>query len=348
MSAALEAGKPAAEIVGANPSWLQAVGSKLAGQRQNKLLPVLLDWVVGMSRLHCEGRAEASVACEPLLGTLVEQLQEVWAGAKAGEDKGCCSHRLGAETDRDSPFVRLCGEGAARVVQGVLMAAEEQEAGGSKGAVARLMAPNPLKGWTPLFMASQNGHTAVVAALLAHKATDVNQAQTDTGSTPLFMASQKGHAAVVAALLAHEATDVNQARTDEGSTPLFAASLEGHAAVVEALLAHEATDVNLARTDEGSTPLFAASQQGHAAVVAALIKRGASATQPMTHSVTPLMVAAHFGRRECVELLLGAVDAGAVKAKMTGWNKHFKAGEGTDALQLAEAAGHAEIATLLR
>jgi ankyrin repeat protein len=161
------------------------------------------------------------------------------------------------------------------------------------------------------------------------------------------MASQQGHTAAVEALLAHEATDVNQARTDDGGTPLCMASHWGHAAVVGALLAHEATDVNQAMTDTGCTPLLIASQNGQAAVVAALIKRGASATQPMTHNVTPLMVAAHFGRGECVELLLGAVDAGNVQAKMTGWNDHFKAGEGADALQLAEAAGHAEIARRL-
>jgi ankyrin repeat protein len=285
-----------------------------------------------------------------LLVAVVEQLQEVWAGAGAGDGKSCCSHRLGSTGDDEPPFVRLCGEGVVEVVQGVLASAKAREAAGGEGvgAVAALMAPNPSNGQTPLWMASSNGHAAVVAALLAHKATDVNQARTDTGSTPLYMASQKGHAAVVEALLAHEATEVNQARTNTGSTPLFVASQQGHAAVVKALLAHEATEVNQARTDNGSTPLFQASQHGHAAVVAALIKRGASATQPMTHNVTPLMVAAHFGRRECVELLLGAVDAGAVQAKMTGWNKHFKAGEGTDALQLAEAAGHAEIARLLR
>jgi ankyrin repeat protein len=169
----------------------------------------------------------------------------------------------------------------------------------------------------------------------------------DDSCTPLFMASYYGDAAVVKALLAHEATDVNQATTDDGRTPLFVASQNGYTAVVKALLAHEATDVNQARKNDGVTPLLMASQNGHTAVVAALIKRGASATQPMTHNVTPLMVAAYFGRRECVELLLGAADASDVQAKMTGWNEVLKAGEGTDALQLAEAAGHAEIATLL-
>jgi hypothetical protein len=42
---------------------------------------------------------------------------------------------------------------------------------------------------------------------------------------------------------------------------------------------------------------------------------GASATQPMAHDVTPLMVAAHFGGHGCVALLLGAPDAGAVQGR---------------------------------
>jgi hypothetical protein len=302
MSAALEAGKPAAEIVGANPSWLQGLGSKLLGQRQNKLLPVLLDWVVGMGRLQCEG-VETSAACVPLLVTLMGQLQEVWAGAKAGDDKGCCSHRLGSSRDLYSPFMRLCHEGAARVVQGVLAAAEEREAGGSKGVAARLMAPNPLNGKTPLIVASQNGHTAVVAALLTHKATDANQAKTDNGSTPLFVASQKGRTAVVAALLAHEATEANQATTDNGCTPLFVASQNGHTAVVAALLAHDAVQAD--KTN----------------------KQGFS----------PLMIAAHQGRQECVEVLL----AGGADRRITMQGRFTAA-------DCARQEGHYALAALLK
>jgi hypothetical protein len=49
---------------------------------------------------------------------------------------------------------------------------------------------------TPLYMASQQGHTAVVEARaastrLSHKATDVNQAEADTSSAPLYIASQQ-------------------------------------------------------------------------------------------------------------------------------------------------------------
>jgi hypothetical protein len=148
-------------------------------------------------------------------------------------------------------------------------------------------------------------------------------------------------------LLGHEGIDVNQATTDDGSTPLLMASCKGHAAVVEALLGQEGIDVNQATTDDGSTPLLMASQNGHVAVMEALLAKGASATAPITNNVTPLMVAAHFGHRGCVELLLLAVDAADVGVRMTGWNKFFKAGEGTTALQLAMTAGHLAIAELI-
>ena len=45
-------------------------------------------------------------------------------------------------------------------------------------------------------------------------------------------------------LLAHAATDVNQATTDEGTTPLIIACHNGHEGVVRLLQAHAATDVN--------------------------------------------------------------------------------------------------------
>jgi hypothetical protein len=105
------------------------------------------------------------------------------------------------------------------------------------GAVAALMAPNPLTGATPLWRASGYGRAAVVKALLAHEATDVNQARTDTGTTPLYMASSYGRAAVVEALLRHPAIKVDQAKTDgTGTTPLIRAAIKGRQQCVELLL----------------------------------------------------------------------------------------------------------------
>ena len=66
-------------------------------------------------------------------------------------------------------------------------------------------------------MATQNGHEAVVARLLAPGVgTDPNQTTTTDGTTPLCMAAQEGHEAVVARLLAPGVgTDPNQAPNEE-------------------------------------------------------------------------------------------------------------------------------------
>jgi ankyrin repeat protein len=157
------------------------------------------------------------------------------------------------------------------------------------------------------------------------------------------VASQQGHAAVVEALLAHEATEVNQAETNDGSTPLYVASQNGHTAVVKALLAHEATKVNQARTDNGSTPLYVASQQGHAAVVDALLQHPAiKVDQAMTDGtgVTPLMMAAYNGRQRCVELLL---DAGADRTIVTTGSTFG----GKTAVDWAKQQGHEPVVVLL-
>jgi ankyrin repeat protein len=59
-------------------------------------------------------------------------------------------------------------------------------------------------GVTPLWIASQTGHTKVVQELLAHGAI-VDRAN-NQGATPLFKAAHKGHVDVVEQLLAHHAS----------------------------------------------------------------------------------------------------------------------------------------------
>ena len=52
---------------------------------------------------------------------------------------------------------------------------------------------------TPLLCAAQNGHEAIVRALMELGA-DINKAR-DDGVTPLYIGAQKGHEAVVRALI---------------------------------------------------------------------------------------------------------------------------------------------------
>ena len=79
------------------------------------------------------------------------------------------------------------------------------------------------EGGTPLYLAAQNNHVAVVVALLAAGA--LVDKEMDNGSTPLILAIQQGHEAVMNVLLEAHA-DVNKA-AGNGITPLMIASCNG-------------------------------------------------------------------------------------------------------------------------
>ncbi|WP_170150390.1 ankyrin repeat domain-containing protein, partial [Maricaulis maris] len=115
----------------------------------------------------------------------------------------------------------------------------------------------------PLLFAAQNGHGAIVAALLAAGA-EANRVDEQDGGFPLLMASEHGHGAIVEALVKAGA-EVNRVNEQDGTFPLLQASQEGHGAIVEALLAAGA-EVNRVNEQTGTFPLLMASQEGHGAI----------------------------------------------------------------------------------
>jgi len=84
-----------------------------------------------------------------------------------------------------------------------------------------------------LRIAAENGHLAVVEALLAAGA-DVNEVDDERVATPLRIAAEHGHAGVVRALLAAGA-DANEERSDKDPSVLTVAAGRGHVDVVQAL-----------------------------------------------------------------------------------------------------------------
>ena len=86
--------------------------------------------------------------------------------------------------------------------------------------------PN-INGTTPIFVASQNGHTDVVK-LLASKVENPNEPRTG-GVTPIFIASQNGYTKIVK-FLAPKVDNPNESKTSHrpGMSPIHVVANNGN------------------------------------------------------------------------------------------------------------------------
>jgi ankyrin repeat protein len=168
------------------------------------------------------------------------------------------------------------------------------------------------EGNTPLYRASEMGHTEAVKLLLS-KGADVNKAKKD-GDTPLTIASYEGHTEIVKLLLAKGA-DINKVDKD-GETALYVAS-EGNRFDIVEMLRKAGANVNKA-DNRGRTPLYVASREGNVSSVRELLKsKNVQVDKVDKDGWTPLMIASQFGAPLCARALLKA-GANVNKAKPDG------------------------------
>ena len=131
-------------------------------------------------------------------------------------------------------------------------------------------------GMTALHWAAMNGDTELAQMLLFAGANV--RATTRIGAyTPLFLASQQGHGGVVAALIT--AGSEVKAANSNGTTALMVAAASGDVDAVKALVDGGA-DVNAKDPTRGQTPLMYAAASNRADVINLLASRGADVTVP--------------------------------------------------------------------
>ncbi|XP_062859737.1 ankyrin repeat and SOCS box protein 3 isoform X2 [Trichomycterus rosablanca] len=172
------------------------------------------------------------------------------------------------------------------------------------------------RGWNALHEAAASGSAQCVRLLLAAAVScdDYVNSLTHNSETPLYFAAKNGHLLVVKHLI-RAGADLNKMSNDL-SSPLFAAVDGGHKDVVKLLVSKGAkghteivkflvTVCSLEAVDDyGITPLFVAAQYGRHQCLEILAKAGANVNCQAKDLATPLLIAAQEGHLSCVELLL--------------------------------------------
>jgi hypothetical protein len=149
------------------------------------------------------------------------------------------------------------------------------------------------------FTAIRRDDGATIAALL-RRGFDPNT-RDPKGQVGLSMALQLDSRNAFAALMGARRLDV-EARNAQDESPLMLAAIKGNIDAVKALIARDA-DVN----KPGWTALhYAASGTApeHAAIMALLLEHHAYIDAASPNGSTPLMMAAQYGTREALQLLL--------------------------------------------
>ncbi|XP_038607034.1 ankyrin repeat and SOCS box protein 3 isoform X1 [Tachyglossus aculeatus] len=189
------------------------------------------------------------------------------------------------------------------------------------------------EGSCALHLATIRGHLEIVRILLEAGA-DANSFTLEE-TTPLFLAVENGHTEV-AKLLAEHGADVNGSHSMCGWNSLHQAVFQENMEMIKFLLEK---GVNVECQDDfGITPLFVAAQYGKLESLSLLIEYGANVNCQASDKATPLFIASQEGLQKCVEVLL---------AKGADPNLYCNAEKWQLPIHAAAQMGHVKILDLL-
>ncbi|KAJ8033227.1 Ankyrin-1 [Holothuria leucospilota] len=223
-------------------------------------------------------------------------------------------------------------------------------------------------GWSPLLLASEEGHVDTVKQLLQYNArVDVFD---EHGKAALHLAAERGHREVALILLSSKAF-VN-AKSKLGVTPVHLSAQNGHNELLQALVLNHGASVD-ALSVAKQTPLHLAAQYGQLKVCETLLNMRGDAYATDIHGQTPLHLAAENDHAEIVKLFLKYKPELVTMANADGSTcAHIAASKGSvavikellrfnrsgvcsarnkkkdsTALHLASAGGHTEVVSVL-
>ncbi|XP_058134543.1 ankyrin repeat and SOCS box protein 3 isoform X3 [Dasypus novemcinctus] len=189
------------------------------------------------------------------------------------------------------------------------------------------------EGFCALHLAASQGHWKIIQILLEAGA-DPNTTTLEE-TTPLFLAVENGQIDVLRLLLQHGA-NVNGSHSMCGWNTLHQASFQENAEIIKLLLKKGANKE--CQDDFGITPLFVAAQYGKLESLRILISSGANVNCQALDKATPLFIAAQEGHIKCVELLLSSGADPDLYCNEDNWQLPIHA---------AAQMGHAKILDLL-
>lgn len=156
-------------------------------------------------------------------------------------------------------------------------------------------------GSSALHIAAFDGKAELASMFIEEGAPLDLQRESEGRDTPMILACQNGHAAVVT-LLADAGASIHIA--DEfGSTPLFIASKNGHLEIVKTLIERDAVVDAVAPGLKNNAPLAAAAYIGHLRVVKHLLDVGANPALKSFDNLSAEDYATQQGHKRIAELI---------------------------------------------